>query len=162
MVRATLRMRSYARAESPSRVSAARISPWPAASSAQCRRTIGVVSWALQNPRTGPPGGRSAAKRAAWRARAVGVMQMKDEKGLDDKIIAVHLDDPAYRHYSHIRELPPHSLLELKRFFEDYKLLENKEVRVSEFQGPYEALKIIRDGIEGYKRLQAAGGEKAK
>jgi inorganic pyrophosphatase len=92
------------------------------------------------------------------RARAIGIMQMKDEKGLDDKIIAVHLDDPAYRHYSHIRELPPHSLLELKRFFEDYKLLENKEVRVSEFQGPYEAIKIVREGLEGYKRLRASTG----
>src|SRR5438105_3438845 len=32
-------------------------------------------------------------------ARAVGLMRMRDEKGLDDKVIAVHLDDPAVRHY---------------------------------------------------------------
>src|SRR6058998_3051355 len=60
------------------------------------------------------------------RARAIGVMAMRDEKGLDDKVIAVHLDDPAVSQYSHIREIPQHVLLELKRFFEDYKTLEHK------------------------------------
>ena len=87
------------------------------------------------------------------RARAIGVMQMKDDKGLDDKIIAVHLDDPAYAQYSHIRELQPHVLLELRRFFEDYKTLENKTVTVKDFMGPFEANKVIRESIEGYKAL---------
>src|SRR5262249_41490822 len=89
------------------------------------------------------------------RARAIGLMQMKDEKGLDDKVIAVHLDDPAYSHYSHIREVPQHTLLELKRFFEDYKTLERKKVEVDELQGPYEACKVIRQSINAYKELMA-------
>src|SRR5438128_3512066 len=42
------------------------------------------------------------------RARAIGLMQMRDDKGLDDKVIAVHMDDPAYNQYTHIREVPPH------------------------------------------------------
>ena len=82
-------------------------------------------------------------------------MQMRDEKGLDDKVSAVHIDDPAFSHYSHIREVPQHALLELKRFFEDYKMLEKKKVEVDELQGPYEAAKIIRAGIQGYKDLIA-------
>src|SRR5580693_8434473 len=61
------------------------------------------------------------------RARAIGRMQMRD-----DKIIAVHLDDPAVRDYSHIRELPPHTLKELERFFLDYKMLENKLVEIND------------------------------
>jgi len=42
---------------------------------------------------------------------------LKGEK--DDKIIAVCADDPEYRHYNDIKELPPHRLAEIRRFFED-------------------------------------------
>jgi inorganic pyrophosphatase len=89
------------------------------------------------------------------RARAIGRMQMRDEKGLDDKIIAVHLDDPAVRQYSHIRELPQHQLKELERFFLDYKTLENKRVEVQDFEGPFEANRVIRQAIAVYGRLIA-------
>lgn len=89
------------------------------------------------------------------RARAVGVMSMRDDKGLDDKIIAISLLDPAYAQYTHIRELPQHTLLELKRFFEDYKTLEKKAVIVEEFSGPFEANKAIREGMRGYQELLA-------
>ena len=91
------------------------------------------------------------------RARAIGMMEMRDDKGLDDKIIAVHMDDPAVRDYTHIRELPKHVLIELKRFFEDYKTLENKSVRVDDFQGPFEAIKAIREAAAGYIELRSGG-----
>ena len=42
---------------------------------------------------------------------------MQGEK--DDKIIAVCADDPEYRHYNDIKDLPPHRLAEIRRFFED-------------------------------------------
>jgi inorganic pyrophosphatase len=90
------------------------------------------------------------------RARAIGCMEMVDEKGTDDKIIAVHLDDPAVRDLSHIRELPSHTLVELKRFFEDYKTLEHKQVTVQEFQGPFEANKVLREAMAGYRKLRAS------
>ena len=53
------------------------------------------------------------------RARAIGVLTMSDDKGRDDKIIAVHVDDPEYEHYRDIGELPPHRLKEVERFFVD-------------------------------------------
>ena len=90
------------------------------------------------------------------KARAIGVMRMRDDKGIDDKIIAVHCDDPAVEQYKHISEVPQHSLRELRRFFEDYKILEHKRVEVEDFLGPVDANRIIREAFEGYRVLRAA------
>lgn len=84
------------------------------------------------------------------RARAIGMMSMADQGLSDEKILCVHLDDPEYRGYRHIDELQPHRLAELHRFFEDYKKLERKEVRVDEFSGPEEAARTVRDAIDRY------------
>lgn len=58
------------------------------------------------------------------RVRPIGVMNMLDLGQGDEKIICVHVDDPAFAGYYHIWELPEHRLKELKRFFQDYKKLE--------------------------------------
>src|SRR5262249_11159845 len=84
------------------------------------------------------------------RARAIGVLTMRDEKGQDDKIIAVHVDDPEYTHYTDIAELPPHRLRELERFFLDYKVLENKTVEVERFRGRADAERVVRDAMKLY------------
>ena len=86
------------------------------------------------------------------RAKPIGVMKMVDQGEADDKIIAVHMDDPEYSHYQSMDELPPHRMKEVKRFFEEYKALENKDVKVENFFPRTEALKIIKDAIEMYKR----------
>lgn len=65
------------------------------------------------------------------RAKPIGMMQMIDQGERDDKIIAVHADDPEYRHFEDISELPKHRLNEIRRFFEDYKKNENKDVKVN-------------------------------
>ena len=86
------------------------------------------------------------------RARVIGVMRMRDDNGQDDKLIAVHHDDPEYVMYQSIDQLPQHRLRELQRFFLDYKALEGKEVAVDAFLGPAEALMILHDAIELYAR----------
>jgi inorganic pyrophosphatase len=40
---------------------------------------------------------------------------MIDQGEQDDKIIGVHADDPEYRDYTDISELPAHRLIEIKR-----------------------------------------------
>jgi inorganic pyrophosphatase len=84
------------------------------------------------------------------RAKVIGVMKMRDDKGLDDKLIAVHADDPNYADYADVSELPPHRLRELRRFFEDYKALENKKVVVGEPQGRKFGLQVLREAIRLY------------
>ena len=87
-------------------------------------------------------------------ARAIGVMRMRDEKGIDDKIVAVSVHDPAFNDFTDKSQLPAHLLRELRRFFEDYKALEHKQVVVEDLLGPQDAVQIIRDGLELYRRLR--------
>jgi inorganic pyrophosphatase len=84
------------------------------------------------------------------RARVVGGLSMRDDKGEDDKIIAVCVDDPAYKDYQGIDDLPPHLMVELDRFFRDYKVLEGKRTEVDKPYGRDRALEIVRDAIRGY------------
>jgi inorganic pyrophosphatase len=91
---------------------------------------------------------------AIMQARPIGVMQMRDDKGEDDKLIAVHVDDPEYQGYRDISELPPHRLLELRRFFLDYKALEQKAVVVDAPQGRDAAIRVLRDAVALYAREQ--------
>jgi inorganic pyrophosphatase len=87
-------------------------------------------------------------------ARAIGVMRMRDEKGIDDKIVAVSVRDPAYADYLDKNQLPGHVLREVRRFFEDYKTLEHKQVTVEDLLGPSDAVNIIAEALELYRRLR--------
>src|SRR6267378_6713930 len=81
-------------------------------------------------------------------ARAIGVMRMRDEKGIDDKIVAVSVRDPAFAEYTDKEQLPGHVLRQVRRFFEDYKVLEHKQVVVEDLLGPDAAIAIIKDALE--------------
>ena len=83
--------------------------------------------------------------------RAIGVMKMRDEKGIDDKLLAVAVGDPAFADYCHFDELPKHVIREMQRFFLDYKTLEGKEVVVDAPQGPDEALDVLRAALADYR-----------
>jgi inorganic pyrophosphatase len=84
-------------------------------------------------------------------ARAVGVMRMRDEKGVDDKIVAVSVRDPSYAGYRDKSQLPPHVLRQVRRFFQDYKVLEGKEVVVEDLLGPDDAIAVIKDALAQYR-----------
>ena len=94
-------------------------------------------------------------------ARAIGVMRMRDEKGLDDKIIAVSVKDPAFSEYTEHGQLPSHLLREIRRFFEDYKTLEHKQVVVEDFMGPPDAIRIVQDALSMYRKLRRGELNKA-
>lgn len=88
-------------------------------------------------------------------AKPIGLMKMLDQGEADDKVIAVHADDPEYSHYNSIYELPPHRMTEVRRFFEDYKVLERKVVTVERFLDRNEALEVIRLSIDLYRQSRA-------
>ena len=87
-------------------------------------------------------------------AKVIGVMRMLDEEEYDDKIIAVAKNDMSVNYINNIEELPPHTVVELRRFFEHYKKLENKKVIVDGFMGKEQAFKIIEDSIELYEKSE--------
>lgn len=85
-------------------------------------------------------------------ARAIGLMTMKDQEELDHKIIAVHVNDPEYNSYHDVHQLPPHKLAVIKRFFEDYKSLEQKRVVVDDIQPVEYAYPVIEHSMAVYQK----------
>ena len=77
-------------------------------------------------------------------------MQMIDNGEKDDKIIAVASNDPSVNHIQSIEEMPEHFINVLKNFFQQYKVLENKQVEINEFQNKEAAYKVIDDSIKMY------------
>jgi inorganic pyrophosphatase len=58
------------------------------------------------------------------RCRAIGMFRMRDEKGLDDKVLCVVATDPRMAHLRDIDDVSPYDRLEIQHFFEVYKELE--------------------------------------
>lgn len=87
-------------------------------------------------------------------ARAVGLMTMLDTGKRDHKILSVAVDDPEYQRVEDVRDLPSHWLMMLRRFFQDYKTLENKAVEVDDIQGPEESLPVIEAALKRYREHQ--------
>jgi inorganic pyrophosphatase len=85
------------------------------------------------------------------RSRPIGALLMEDEKGIDEKILAVPVDElhPFYKHISSHRDLPEILLEQISHFFQHYKDLEKgKWVRVLRWAETGEATDLIRAGIE--------------
>ena len=92
------------------------------------------------------------------RIRLVGVLLMTDEKGKDEKLLAVPHEsvDPTYHEIHDIDDVPKHYLKKIKHFFEHYKDTEpNKFVNVQEFADKKMATKLYEDSIERYKESKS-------
>ncbi|MEG2403469.1 MAG: inorganic diphosphatase [Oscillospiraceae bacterium] len=84
------------------------------------------------------------------RCYPIGVITMKDQGKLDEKIIAIPFDDPTYNGYRNIEELPSHIFMEMRHFFSVYKNLEGKDTVVDEVQGVEIAKQIIQGTLDSY------------
>ena len=69
---------------------------------------------------------------------------MRDEKGIDEKILAVPVAEPRFDEIHDIKDVQKHLLLEIENFFNTYKLLEDKETRVEGWKGAREAKAVLK------------------
>ena len=84
-------------------------------------------------------------------SRPIGMLEMKDEAGLDNKIIAVPITkiDPQQENIKDIADLNNHLKQKIKHFFDRYKELEpNKWVKTKDFLGKEAAGKEIENCLE--------------
>jgi len=92
--------------------------------------------------------------------RAVGMFRMTDEKGGDDKVLAVTAHDPRWEHVRDIHHVPEFDRLEIQHFFEVYKDLEpGKSVEGADWVGRVEAETEIEASRKRWAELIAAGGD---
>lgn len=89
-------------------------------------------------------------------ARPIGMLDMEDEKGPDEKILAVPMGDPRYAEIMTLDDLPQHWRLEIGTFFDSYKALEGgKGATVRGWRGPDEAWRAIDDARRRFREDRA-------
>ena len=77
--------------------------------------------------------------------KPIALFKMSDDKGVDDKIICVPLQDPNWNGAERLEDLSPQLRDEISHFFEIYKTLEQKQVKVDGWYAREDALTVIED-----------------
>jgi len=84
-------------------------------------------------------------------SRVIGVLNMSDDKGKDEKLLAVPTEDPRFSHVHTLEDMPKHVLDEISHFFQVYKDLENKETNIEGWEGPDRAAQLLDECIKRYQ-----------
>ena len=84
-------------------------------------------------------------------ARPIGLLRMKDEKGEDEKILAVPTGDPRFDGIDGLDDLSPHFLREIENFFATYKLLEEKDTDLLGWDSAREARRVISESCRRHE-----------
>ncbi|MBA8667818.1 inorganic diphosphatase [Holosporaceae bacterium 'Namur'] len=90
-------------------------------------------------------------------AKPIGVLITEDEKGKDEKILAVPSPkvDLAYAHINSFKDLPEIIIQKISHFFENYKSLEKgKWVKVTGWEDADIAKKIINEAIKRFHETE--------
>ncbi len=86
------------------------------------------------------------------RVRPVAVMNMIDSGDADAKIIAVPIDDPRWKNVQDLKDINPHTIVEIKHFYSTYKNLQDKVVTIEGIEDKAAAERAFERGIEMYKK----------
>ena len=92
-------------------------------------------------------------------AKTIGLLRMRDEKGVDEKILAVPEGDPRFDDINDLDDLPSHWLKEIENFFATYKLLEQKDTEVLGWEHKRVARAIIEAAMERHEKMARAPTE---
>jgi inorganic pyrophosphatase len=84
-------------------------------------------------------------------ARPVGVLDMADRKGEDQKILAVPVGDSRFDEVRKLADLPAHWRSEIKTFFDTYRLLDGKNPEIRGWRGAPAAWKVIESAQRAYR-----------
>lgn len=85
-------------------------------------------------------------------ARPVGMLNMQDEKGMDEKVLAVPRADPRYDEIEDLEHVSSHFLREVENFFRIYKDLEGKPVVTFGWEERDVAHRVILESVEAFAR----------
>lgn len=83
-------------------------------------------------------------------ARPIAMLDMVDNGESDVKVIAVPVNDPRFKNVNDLSDINNHKISEIKHFFETYKNLENKIVKIKDIQNKELTEKAIQESIELY------------
>jgi len=87
--------------------------------------------------------------------RPIGGLEMRDEKGFDFKTLCVAVGDPHQEHVERLDQVRPHRLVEIEHFFQTYKLLEDKTVKVLGWRDRDRALEVLRADHASWRKESA-------
>jgi len=83
--------------------------------------------------------------------RPVGVLVMRDDAGLDHKVLTVPVADPRLREVHGLQHLAKHYLSEIDYFFNIYKELEGKKSDTYGWEDRLVAHQIIMESVQRYQ-----------
>jgi inorganic pyrophosphatase len=84
-------------------------------------------------------------------SRVIGYMAMIDDGEIDHKLLAVSSHDPRFNHIKSLKDLSPHTLLEIEHFFAHYKDLQGNTTKINGWHDIDEAVKLINECFKRYQ-----------
>ncbi len=80
-------------------------------------------------------------------SRPLGALRMRDEHGIDTKILAACDVDPRFNDFRDLNDVPEHFRKEIVHFFQAYKQLEDKDVEVEGWDDREAAYQCVRECV---------------
>ena len=91
--------------------------------------------------------------------KVIALFRMRDDKGVDDKVVCVPQHDPNWNVLSSLDDIADSLRDEISHFFSIYKQPEGIAVKVDGWYSREEALQIIEESHERWRKRRDGGGD---